>query len=224
MRIEKGLRAPARKRKLALALSVSAMGLNTAAIGAGALSMPTVAQASVQKPDPRADRVKAKYIDVSDEMNLALIEEEGIHRTVYADPVGLLTVGVGHLVTPQDKLRAGQRISEARVAKLLEQDLQKASKAVDELVGDLPLYQHEYDALVDLVFNVGPGNVSPEKSPNLNAAIQSGDYEAIADELAYHNAQGQVLKGLQYRSDRRTAIFMDADYADPRQPGNSRIS
>lgn len=193
------------------------MGLNTAAMGAGAAVMTQNAAAQEYVlQDPRQVRVSASKINASDEMKLALIEEEGIHRTVYADPIGLLTVGVGHLVKPEDKLRLGQRVSEERIAELLEQDLAIAERAVERLVGDLPLYQHEFDALVDLVFNVGEGNVSAESSPRLNQSIAERDYEGIAEQLAYHNAAGEKLKGLEYRSDRREAIFMEARYDNPR--------
>ena len=89
-----------------------------------------------------------------------------------------------------------------------------------QLVGDLPLHQHEFDALLDLVYNVGIGNVSPSESPRLNAAIDAGDYDAIAAELDYTHAGGQFAKGLQYRSERRAKIFMEAAYEDPREmPG-----
>ena len=84
-----------------------------------------------------------------------------------------------------------------------------------ELVGDLPLHQHEFDALLDLVYNVGIGNVSPSESPRLNAAIDRGDYEGIAAELNYTHAGGRFAKGLEYRSERRAQIFLDAAYADP---------
>ena len=218
MRIAKGLRNPQKRKKLAFALGASAMGLNTAAMS-GAMLAPSAATAHVQTyEDPREMRLNASKISVSDEMKLALIEEEGIHHTVYADPIGLLTVGVGHLVTPEDNLRAGQRISEARMAQLLEHDLKKAEGAIERLVGDLKLYQHEFDALVDLAFNVGEGNLSPDKSPRLNQAIILGDYQAIAEQLAYHNADGAKLRGLEYRSDRRENIFMNASYDNPR-PG-----
>ena len=214
-RIARGLRTPQKRRKLALALGASAVGLNVPAVSAGAVGEP-VAVIQMIAEDPREVRVDAAKISVSDEMKMALIEEEGVHYRVYADPVGYLTVGVGHLVTPQDNLRLGQRISDEQMLEFLEQDLEKAEQAIQRLVGDLRLYQHEFDALVDLAFNVGEGNVSPEKSPRLNKAIANGDYEAIADQLAYHNAAGERLKGLQIRSDRREAIFMEARYDNPR--------
>ena len=85
------------------------------------------------------------------------------------------------------------------------------------LVGDLPLHQHEFDALLDLVYNVGLGNVSENESPRLNTAIESRDYEAIAAELDYTHAGGKFARGLQFRSERRAKIFMKGRYGNPRQ-------
>ncbi|QYJ08576.1 lysozyme [Qipengyuania flava] len=161
-------------------------------------------------------RQPAALLRASDDFKQALLEEEGVRFSVYRDVAGYPTVGVGHLVEPGDNLRVGDRISEERVLQFLDADLVEAEEGVRQLVGDLPLYQHEFDALVDLVFNVGIGNVSPSESPRLNAAIDAGDYEAIASELDYTHAAGRVARGLQYRSERRAQIFMDAMYEDPR--------
>lgn len=162
-------------------------------------------------------RQPAALLRASDDFKQALIEEEGVRFTVYRDVAGYPTVGVGHLIEPEDNLRVGDRVSEERVLQFLDADLAEAEDGVRQLVGDLPLYQHEFDALVDLVFNVGIGNVSPSESPRLNAAIDAGDYDAIANELDYTHAAGRVARGLQYRSERRAQIFMDAMYEDPRE-------
>lgn len=166
--------------------------------------------------DRYTTRNPAALLSVSDDFKQALIEEEGVRYTVYRDVAGYPTVGVGHLVEPQDGLRVGDRVSDRQVMQFLEADLAEAEEGVRELVGDLPLYQHEFDALVDLVYNVGIGNVSPSESPRLNAAIDAGDYDAIAAELDYTHAGGKVARGLQFRSERRAQIFMDAMYEDPR--------
>lgn len=166
--------------------------------------------------DPVDQRKPAQMLKVSDEMKEALIQEEGVRTTVYRDVAGYPTVGVGHLVLPEDGLRVGDTVSEARILDFLERDLAKAEDAVARLTGDLPLYQNEFDALVDLVFNVGEGNVSERKSPRLNAAISARDYNGIAQELDYHHAGGQKANGLINRSERRNAIFLDASYEDPR--------
>lgn len=70
---------------------------------------------------------------------------------------------------------------------------------------------------MDLVYNVGPGNVSAAESPRLNCAIATGDYEAIAAELDYTRAGGAYARGLDHRSERRTRMFRAAAYEDPRQ-------
>lgn len=164
-------------------------------------------------------RIPAKHIGVSDAMKETLAQEEGVRLTVYRDVAGYPTVGVGHLVCPEDRLKVGDTISFERALRLLENDLRQAERAVRRLVGDLMLYQHEFDALADLVYNVGEGNVSENESPMLNRAIARGEYRDIARELHYYHAAGAKAKGLVYRSKRREAIFMDAKYEDPRPAG-----
>lgn len=201
-------------------MSAAVMTLSPAAIDYD----PVMAQLSGQPVrDPNFVRVSAAEISVSDAMKETLVEEEGVHLTVYQDVAGYPTVGAGHLVTPADGLRVGDRISYERAIKFLESDLAHAERAVRRLVGSLPLYQHEFDALVDLVYNVGEGNVSRENSPRLNTAIATGDHVGIAEQLAYEYAGGAVAKGLVYRSDRRQKIFMQADYSDPR-PASISVS
>ena len=138
--------------------------------------------------------------------------------TVYRDVAGYPTVGIGHLVLPEDGLRVGDRITREQAMAFLRSDLKKAEESVVKVVGDLKLYQHEFDALVDLAYNVGEGTLSPEKSPALNRAIAAADYDAIAAELDYRFAGGEVAGGLIHRSERRAQIFLEADYADVR-PG-----
>lgn len=199
-------------------------------MGAGAISLaaftgPPIPRAAshtsvpTTQPPGEADTVRrpAALLKASDEFKQALIEEEGVRYTVYRDVAGYPTVGVGHLIRAADKLRVGDRISEERVLEFLEHDLAEAERGVRILVGSLPLLQHEFDALLDLVYNVGLGNVSESESPRLNAAIQNGDYDAIAAELDYTHAAGRVARGLEFRSERRAQIFLDASYDDPRE-------
>jgi GH24 family phage-related lysozyme (muramidase) len=213
-----------RRKRTAFALGVSALGLSGAsqlALSADPILAENVSgffgdEAGYEIVDP-FERRDASQLTVSDDLLEAMVEEEGVRYDVYRDVAGYPTVGVGHLVLPEDNLRVGDTISHDRAMQLLEQDLKKAEKGVRDLVGDLPVNQHEFDALVDLVFNVGEGNVSENESPRLNAAIEAGDYEAIADELEYTTAKNKVAKGLIYRSERRAQIFLSADYSDPRE-------
>ena len=169
-------------------------------------------------------RVPASMLSTSADFRQALIEEEGVRYVVYRDVAGYPTVGVGHLIGPSDNLHVGDRVSKTQVLRFLDIDLQEAEQQVADLVGDLPLHQHEFDALVDLLFNVGPGNVSERESPRLNAAIAAGDYDRIAAELDYTHAGGKVARGLEYRSERRAKMFLEASYENPRKMASAASS
>ncbi|WP_338244169.1 lysozyme [Aurantiacibacter hainanensis] len=208
------LRGRMRKRKTALAMSAAVMGFSTGAVDIS--KHDPAYKITMKQMDPTKERVHAGMLKVSDTMKEALAEEEGVRLTVYRDVAGYPTVGVGHLLTPEDGLSVGDRITYDQAIEFLEQDLKKAEEGVKRLVGDLPIFQHEFDALVDLVYNVGEGNVSPDQSPRLNDAIVQSDYDGIARELEYTTAAGKVARGLEYRSERRQSIFMEASYEDPR--------
>ena len=209
LRIRAGERAMMRKRKATLALSASVISVSSVALPAmEPIVMQAVAETETRKP--------AALLRASDALKEAMIEEEGVKYTVYRDVAGYPTVGVGHLVTSKDRLSVGDTITKDRVLELLSSDLEHAENVVTRITGDLPLYQHEFDALVDLAFNVGEGTISQRNSPKLHAAIAARDYQAVADELDYLRAGGAPAKGLVYRSERRTNIFLDADYSNPR--------
>lgn len=197
-------------------------GASNLAISAELLAAQGIANMSNQGQSPYdifdpTKRRPAERLQASEKLLETMIEEEGVRYSVYRDVAGYPTVGVGHLVRPQDGLRLGDRISHSKAVQFLEQDIKKAEQGARDLVGDLPVNQHEFDALVDLVFNVGPGTVSEKKSPRLNAAIGSGDYQRVASELDYTTAGNKVAPGLIHRSERRTQIFAEGDYSDPRE-------
>ena len=209
------------KRKTALALSAGVMGLSSAAIGA--ISSEPARAAAMQVDTPLV-RLPARELSASEDFKEALVQEEGVRDVVYRDVAGFPTVGCGHLVTPDDGLPLGDRIGYDRILDFLDQDLAEAEAAVRSIADDLPLFQHEFDALVDLVYNVGPGALSIAKSPRLMEAIAAHDYEAIAGELEYHHAGGQLARGLVHRSERRTRIFMNAAYGDPREAAGAVLA
>ena len=208
------------KRKAALALSAGVMGLSTAATGPMFIEEPI---AAMQVDQPLV-RLPARELRASEEFKEALVQEEGVRDRVYRDVAGFLTVGCGHLVTPGDGLRLGDRIGYDRILDFLDDDLAEAQDAVSRVIGELPLFQHEYDALVDLVYNVGPGALSVRKSPRLMEAIAAHDYEAMARELEYKYAGGQLARGLAFRSERRTRMFMNAAYGDPREAAPTEVA
>lgn len=202
------------QRKAALALSAGVMGLSGAAMGTISAEPARAGAIRIDKP---LVRLPARELRASQRLKEALVQEEGVRDTVYRDVAGYPTVGAGHLVSPKDGLKVGDRVSYDQIIDFLEEDLAEAEAAITRVVDDLPLFQHEYDALVDLVYNVGEGTLSPRKSPRLMAAIAAHDYDAIARELEYRYADGQLARGLAYRSVRRTQIFLNAAYDNPRE-------
>ena len=200
------------------AVSVAAGSLGSCAPGQTSDDVRGWSYQTNLKTNPNFTRVNAALLATSERMRKALAQEEGMRLTVYRDVAGYPTVGIGHLVRPEDGLKVGDRITREQAMAFLAQDLKTAEQAVVDVVGDLKLYQHEFDALVDLAYNVGEGTLSESESPDLNRAIAQADYTGIAQELDYRFAGGRIAGGLVHRSERRAQIFREANYADVR-PG-----
>ena len=213
------LRRRLKRAPLALAaVSVAAGSLGSCAPGQTSDDVRGWSYQTNLKTNPNFTRVNPALLATSERMRKALAQEEGMRLTVYRDVAGYPTVGIGHLVQPEDALQVGDRISREKAMAFLADDLKKAEQAVVNVVGKLKLYQHEFDALVDLAYNVGEGTLSESESPDLNRAIALADYTGIAEELDYRFAAGRIAGGLIHRSERRAQIFREANYADVR-PG-----
>jgi len=105
---------------------------------------------------------------------LALTEQfEGCKLTAYQDANGVWTIGYGHTgadVTP------GLVITKEHAETLLIQDIGWACMWVNKVV-KAPMTQGEFDALVDLCFNIGCGNF--DQSTVLKA-FNAGDTSTAA--------------------------------------------
>ena len=125
-----------------------------------------------------------------------------------ADPSGYLTIGWGHcLIKPDNSyclnITDVERyfpeyltIDELFAAELLRQDLAKYERQVDSL--NLNLNQHQYDAIVSLVFNIGFGNF--KTSTLLKRIKQIVNNPSITDCFAMWNkSKGITLRGLVLR-------------------------
>lgn len=113
------------------------------------------------------------------------IVTDGFILTVYNDSKNLPTVGCGHLVVAVDKLKVGDIISMQKAKELLQQDLEAMEKSVNRKV-NVPLSPYEYDALVSITFNVGPGS----GNELLAKFVNSGKYEMIPDFIKKYRAGG----------------------------------
>lgn len=141
------------------------------------------------------------------ERGLELIKEfEGIRLGAYPDP-GTggepWTIGYGHTGR---EVRPGLRITLQEADRMLEDDLLKFERGVEALV-NVPLEQHEFDALVSFTFNCGLGNL---KSSTLLLLLNEGDKEEAALQfLRWNRANQKVMAGLTRRRQAEMALFLN---------------
>ena len=138
---------------------------------------------------------------------------EGWVGNLYNDAAGHCTIGYGHLVhrgncngTEPAEFRARVGITQERGRQLLRADVAVAEAAVNRLV-TVPLYQHEFDALVSFTFNLGEGAL---RQSALLRNLNDGQYDTVPAEMnRFVNAGGQRLPGLVTRRNDEGALFRD---------------
>lgn len=142
-------------------------------------------------------------------------EWEGLETHVYPDSGGEPTIGIGHLIT-RDERRSGKiRIGDAFVDyryglteeqcwELLEQDLAIAEKAVNGAV-KVSLNQNQFDALVSFAFNVGAYAFS---GSTLVKLLNQGEYDQVHAQLRrWVKDNGKVVQGLVNRREKEIALW-----------------
>lgn len=131
---------------------------------------------------------------------------EGLELEAYQDIAGVWTIGYGH--TGSD-VKPGMRISAREAEALLRRDLKPREDAVERLAS-VPLNQHEFDALVSFVYNVG---ASAFQGSTARRRLNKGDRVGAADALTWWNKAtvGGVLRevsGLTRRRAAERALFL----------------
>jgi lysozyme len=156
-------------------------------------------------------KVSAKAINV-------IKHHEGTRQRAYRCPAKLWTIGVGHVLYPeQGKLKIEQRdayllrpeddrvFSMEEVDAILRTDLERFERGIIQFC-PVPLTQGEFDGLVSFAFNVGLGTF---QRSTLRQKLLRGDKEGAADEfLKYCMAGGKPLKGLQNRRIDERSMFL----------------
>ena len=150
---------------------------------------------------------------------IAMIKHhEGVRQKPYQCPARLWTIGVGHVMWPeQGKLKLEDRnafpvrqedmrtYTMEEVDGILRADLARFERGVSQYI-TVPLTQGMFDGLVSFSFNVGLGTL---QRSTLRAKLNRGDKEGAAEELLkYCMAGGKILKGLQNRRRDEHALFM----------------
>ena len=143
---------------------------------------------------------------------------EGVRFKPYQCPAKLWTIGVGHVLYPnQGKMPIDQRgsfplaqednrqFSKDEVDAILRNDLQRFERGVHTFC-PVPLTQGMFDGLVSFSFNVGLGTL---QRSTLRQKVLRGDKEGAAEELLkYCMAGGKIFKGLQNRRLDERVLFL----------------
>lgn len=127
---------------------------------------------------------------------------EQLRLTAYRDAVGVWTIGYGHTRWAVE----GMQISAAKALEWLAGDVAEAEAAINRLV-TVPLEQHQFDALVSFVFNVGVGAF--KTSTILRLINDRADSMAIGAEfLRWVYAKGKKLAGLETRRRKERLLYL----------------
>src|ERR1022692_2502230 len=119
---------------------------------------------------------------------LALTEGfESCRLTAYQDVKGIWTCGWGH-VGPE--VVEGYTMTQNQADSQLVMDTLSATKTANRLV-TVPLSQNEFDAIVDLIFNIGSGNFAGSTMLKL---LNAGDVAGAAAQFElWDHSSGQVV-------------------------------
>jgi len=136
---------------------------------------------------------------------LRLIESfEGKRNCWYLDPIGLPTIGYGHLIVRGDPYHRGTCLSDAQVVSLLQRDLGSYERCVHSSI-TAPLNQNMFDALVSFTFNLGCGAL---QTSTLRRILNQGNYAGVCNQLRkWVMAGGRPLAGLVRRRNAECNLF-----------------
>jgi len=159
--------------------------------------------------------IAAARVDISPVGHATLETLEGRRSKVYADSGGYQSIGVGHLLTTMEKASGAIRIqgtpvryavglTGVQIDALLAQDLSFAQRAVNNLVR-VPLTQHQYDALVSFVFNIGAPKFG---TSTLLRRLNAGNYAEVPVQMArWRCSDGKVDQVLIDRRTKESALW-----------------
>lgn len=119
---------------------------------------------------------------------------EGFSGVAYADPghgAAIPTIGYGHT----RGVKLGDKCTKDQAEKWLYEDLAIAEAEVLKYIS-VPLKQHEFDALVDFVFNIGGAKFA---TSTLRFKLNMGDSSAADEFLKWVYSNKIKLKGLEIR-------------------------
>ena len=158
----------------------------------------------------------------SKELLKMLAHHEGVRYKPYLCPGKLWTIGVGHVMYPeQAKIPSTPEGMERRKAwplrpednrtwsrdevdRILAKDVERFERGVLRFI-PVKLSQNEFDAILSFAFNLGLGTL--QRSTLRQALLRGDKITAMQSLRKYNKAGGKVLKGLDNRRKDEEALF-----------------
>ena len=131
-----------------------------------------------------------------------ITKEEGHRNKAYKDSKGLWTIGVGHLIKPDEPHLLNATLTDEQVKDLLKSDLKWCSEAVESSV-KVPLTQAQFDALYSLCFNIGE---TAFRKSTVVRKLNENDIKGAADAILMWNKPAVLKK----RRERERELFLGA--------------
>lgn len=131
---------------------------------------------------------------------------EGFRSEAYLCPGLVWTIGYGHT----EGVREGNKVTKEKAEELLREDLIEFEDHVKRLV-KIELSQNQFDALVSLVYNIGPGNFH---TSTIRRLINEGCKEKSKLEHAWKmwkRGGGKTLPGLVKRRAAEFELYSDVE-------------
>lgn len=126
--------------------------------------------------DSKKIRFAVAALAVSAAALVGIANREQFRSVAYQDSSGVWTVGYGET----KGVKKGDKITPERALIQLEKSVDGYATQIKACFGDVPLYQHEFDAYVDLAYNVGAGAVCKSSIPR---KLKAGQYEAACQTI-----------------------------------------
>lgn len=141
---------------------------------------------------------------------LSLIKSfEGFVPSPAPDPIGLPTVGYGHLCQTSGCSEAGPfPLTEARATALLNADIPRYTRCLADYISNtVILNDNQFGALASWTFNVGCGNVQTSTLVSRLNGGQNPNTVAAEELPRWNKAGGSVLPGLTRRRAAEVTLF-----------------
>ena len=125
---------------------------------------------------------------------VSIAVHEGYRETAYIPvPGDVPTIGFGDT----HNVKLGDRTDPIRALIKLSEHTENFQKDLKRCIGDVPMYQHEWDSIVSWAYNVGTGAACKS---TLVKKLKARDYSGACKELLrWDRFGGKPLKGLTIR-------------------------